>query len=456
MRCPSCGMITNNNTYCDNCNTNLVLYNKVHMMAIKLYNQGLEQAQGRYLSGAIETLSICIRIKKHYTDARNLLGLIYWEIGEIGQAIKQWVISSSYQKEDNIANDYLSYIQKNPSQLEQYKDTINLYNTALEYIKQGSDDMGVISLKRAISQNPTYIEAKCLLAFCYITSGQEDKATEIIKEVLKQDKDNPKAIRYLTNISPNVLAYKKETMQNRKTQTKISKPLSAKGAESMIRPKSLKGTIVAFVLGAICMLGVYGILIAPSKTANLEEQIKQIKNSEMELQSRLQQITDEKEESIQKLEQENKKLIETNEILKKEQEIQVQVQEFQRAQDLYKSREWVEAAELLYKLNKDYLDQDAKSQYDTLIKEVYPRAGEQLYRSGYNQYQRKNYTEAQELLEKSYIYEKDQYFSDNALYIIGRCYEAQGDIERAKQYYESVIEKYPGSDSAYNAKSKLN
>src|SRR5699024_5387114 len=128
MKCPSCEMNTDNTTYCHNCNTDLLLYHKVHMMAARLYNKGLEQVQGHCLSGATDTLLMCIRLQKDHINARNLLGLVYWEVGEVGEAIKQWVISVAYQKTENLASNYLNIIQDQPNQLAKYNDSILLFN----------------------------------------------------------------------------------------------------------------------------------------------------------------------------------------------------------------------------------------------------------------------------------------------------------------------------------------
>ena len=50
--------------------------------------------------------------------ARNLLGLVYYEIGEVVQALSEWVISANYQPEDNIATKYLKEVHNNRNQLE--------------------------------------------------------------------------------------------------------------------------------------------------------------------------------------------------------------------------------------------------------------------------------------------------------------------------------------------------
>ena len=47
------------------------------------YNQGLEQAAARDLSGATTKLRQSLQLNKRNIQARNLLGLIYYETGEV-------------------------------------------------------------------------------------------------------------------------------------------------------------------------------------------------------------------------------------------------------------------------------------------------------------------------------------------------------------------------------------
>ncbi len=68
------------------------------------YNRGLSKAQIRDLSGAAADLKKSLQFDKYQTQARNLLGLIYYEMGETAQALVQWVISYNLQPEKNPAS----------------------------------------------------------------------------------------------------------------------------------------------------------------------------------------------------------------------------------------------------------------------------------------------------------------------------------------------------------------
>ncbi len=455
MTCPSCEELTKNTASCSNCGMDLLLYNKVHMMAVRLYNEGLQQAQGRCFDGAISSLTMCIRLQKDHIKARNLLALVYWETGEVGQAIKHWLKSLEFQEEDNMAQDYLETVQKDPGELAKIGDSITLYNKSLQYLAQGSGDIAIISLRKAIAQNPNYVEAKTVLSLYYIKKNEIDKARELLQEVQDITHDNPKANLYWNYLKPEAEVKREEPRKAVVPKVERIKPLGPGVASTIIQPKPLKGNIVAFVIGAICMLGVYAILITPSKTADLKAQVKVAQDTGELLQEKLEGLIDDKEESIQTLTSEKQALERANEILKQEQMVQEQVLEFQAAESLSKEKDWLGAANKLNAINQEYFSQERKAQFDALIEEVYPKAAEQLYNEGYREYQSKNYDKAIELLEKSYIYAKEERFSDNALYITGRSFEAKENIEQANQYYQSTIDNYPGTDGASSAKRRL-
>lgn len=76
-------------------------------MSNMYYNDGLAKAQVRDLSGAIISLKLCLKYNKQHMMARNLLGLVYFEIGETVAALSQWILSTNLQPEKNIAEDYI-------------------------------------------------------------------------------------------------------------------------------------------------------------------------------------------------------------------------------------------------------------------------------------------------------------------------------------------------------------
>jgi tetratricopeptide (TPR) repeat protein len=104
--------------FCTGCGADVGLYKKIMYTANWLYNDGLERAKVRDLSGAISSLRQCLKLNKNHIEARNLLGLVYFERGEVVAALSEWVISKNIRNSKNIASDYIDMIQNNPGRLE--------------------------------------------------------------------------------------------------------------------------------------------------------------------------------------------------------------------------------------------------------------------------------------------------------------------------------------------------
>ena len=56
--------------------------------------------------------------------ARNLLGLMYFGQGEVGEALVEWIISKNMKSHENIADYYIKKVQETPSGLETMKQAI--------------------------------------------------------------------------------------------------------------------------------------------------------------------------------------------------------------------------------------------------------------------------------------------------------------------------------------------
>ena len=78
MKCIYCGATLGPGEYCINCGADLTLPRRIVRISNLLYNQALEKAQVRDLSGAISLLQRSLKFNKENTDARNLLGLCYF------------------------------------------------------------------------------------------------------------------------------------------------------------------------------------------------------------------------------------------------------------------------------------------------------------------------------------------------------------------------------------------
>lgn len=145
----------------------------------------------------------CLNLNKYHIDARNLLGLIYYEMGEVSEALVQWVISMNFREQDNRADYYLDQIQRKQDRLDQASATIQKYNQALLQAQTGSDDLATLQLTRVVEANPRFVKAHLLLALLHISHEDYTKAGKSLYKVLKIDKTIPRRTgiwRLLRNI----------------------------------------------------------------------------------------------------------------------------------------------------------------------------------------------------------------------------------------------------------------
>lgn len=157
------------------------------------YNSGLERARVRDLSGAAGYLKKSLRFDKYCTEARNLLGLIFYEMGETADALIQWIISLNLEPQGNKADEYLGEIQRQPAVLYDASETVKRFNNALKLAKSGAGDFAMVELQDITRKKPNYIKAQLLLAILYMQQGNNIKAGAALVKVLDIDTNHPQA-----------------------------------------------------------------------------------------------------------------------------------------------------------------------------------------------------------------------------------------------------------------------
>ena len=129
------------------------------------------------------------------------------------------------------------------------------------------------------------------------------------------------------------------------------------------------------------------------------------------------------------------------------------------AYDDYQKNKKADAADKLVKINADRLTSDvAKSCYDKIKKATYATATKKYFEEGrdaYNgtgSYSKKDYDKSIKLLEKSLSFDEN---NTDAIYFLGRCYQQKSDVEKAKSYYNKIVDNYPDSKRVSEAKRRL-
>ena len=202
MNCMNCGAFLTDMDldYCPNCGYNVLIQKKVDYLSKIFYNQGLEKASIRDLSGAIACQKQSLMYDKRNIRARNLLGLVYFETGEVVSALSEWVISKNLQPTRNLASEYINKLQANPNKLAAINETIKKYNHALMLCREGHEDMAAIQLRKILTQNSKLIKGYHLLALIQMKNGEWNKARRILKKAARIDKTNTTTLRFLREV----------------------------------------------------------------------------------------------------------------------------------------------------------------------------------------------------------------------------------------------------------------
>lgn len=309
MNCPICNFeVLSDEKICPNCNRNISVQLNCIKSSTKLYNNAILLANKREYSNAINSLKKSILYNKENVLARNLLGLIYYKIGYLADAMKQWIISTNLdENKENRAFEYLEIIRKNMRKFETQNDAIHLYNQAIKYLKRKNDDIAIIRLKNALKILPDFIEAMNLLAFCYIVQGKNKKALDMANNVLKVDNNNKKALYYIKEIYAKDCLKKNLLDETYNFYGKVETIQDKNDNENKSNFRVFYNFFLVAITAVFTALIIYFLFI-PNYKQQYDEEIKKInKENDMKLKEQENKIQ-ELNEQIKTINEENKTL----------------------------------------------------------------------------------------------------------------------------------------------------
>lgn len=457
MFCYNCGCALSEKDFCTGCGADVKLYKKIMYAANRFYNDGLEKAQVRDLSGAISSLRQCLKMNKNHIEARNLLGLVYFERGEVVAALSEWVISKNIRSEKNIADDYIEMLQNNPGRLDTYKQTIKKYNMALVYCRQDSQDLAVIQLKKVISMNPKFVQARQLLALLYMNSQEWEKAKKELERALRIDANNTITLRYLKEVDEMMPTEEERVKKKREAIVYQS------GNDTVIQPVSKKEmtglqTIVNIVIGIVLGVGIAWFLVLPARVqqVNSESNDRYKEVSELldaktvqvdELTAQISALTEEKTSLSNSLSaaQETNAAIEANTDL-----IEAALMYMDGTSDE------LAIADELELISMEYVENEAtesfKKLYSTIKEEIGSVVARESYSVGYEAFRTEDYDAAVTNLLRAFDYDNS---NGEALYNLGNAYYKKGDTDKAVEVYEQVIELFPETEKARKSQNYI-
>lgn len=373
MKCMNCGIpVAPGLDYCNRCGWNMTIQRKAVRLSNLYYNKGLEKASIRDLSGAISCLKQSLKFYKNNMQARNLLGLVYFETGEVVSALSEWVISKSLTPENNLAETYINKLQANRNKLESINQTIRKYNQALEYCREGHEDMAAIQLRKILVQNPKLIKGYHLLALLQIREGAYSKARKILRKAAKIDKTNTTTLRFLREIDLQTGVVtnldKKEKGRKEEYETDVAGYLYRSGNDTVIQPptfreSSMWGTLVTLGIGLAVGVAAVWFLVLPART----QKVLGSANEQILLYGDQLAIRD---AEISRLEADLESAqVSTNDTQKASDETAKKVNDYEnlvQAVSYFQTNNYAMAASLLTDVNKNNLSAEAAALYQEL------------------------------------------------------------------------------------------
>ena len=464
MICYQCGCNLSEHDFCTSCGADVALYKRIIYISNRFYNEGLERANVRDLTGAITSLRQCLKFNKNNVEARNLLGLVYFETGEVVAALSEWVISKNLRPKKNIADDYIGMIQTNQNRLDTINQTIKKYNQALTYCNQDSLDLAVIQLKKVLSLNPRFIRAHQLLALLYINSEEWEKAKRELTKCIEIDANNTATLRYLKEVDEMLMP--EEGVKNtpkKKHKDEIIKYQS--GNETIIQTVNMKEgkgdtSLLNLGIGIAIGIAIAFFLILPARIqtarAGVDADLRRVSEQ-----------LDAKTVTIDELQLKINELTSTNNDL--QQDLQAYLGTdgtMQSADSLMKAAESyltdpedvVAVADYLEEIEEEDPEGETsnsgafESLYSTLLTLVGPDIAAAYYNDGYEAYNQNNYEDAIPNLEKAFKYDTT---NGEALYNLANAYYRMGEEDMARETYSKVIELFPGTEKASKSEAFL-
>ena len=453
MNCYRCGYDMGEDLYCENCGTDNTVYRSILLSSARAYNEGLEYAKIRNLTGAEASLTAALRFSKYNTAARNLLGLVYFEQGEMVLALREWVMSSNLDPENNEAERYLGELEYGQGLLEKYDSNNRKYNLALSYLRQGNRDLSKIQLKRVLKNQPKMVKAHVLLSLLLMQEDNYEEARRELNTALRIDSGNPLAISYLNEVH-NVFRER-----NDKKKKKKKKDISVSfqdGNDTIVVPRqgiiealdSSKGGILNVLIGLLIGVLVTVFLIVP--------EVRERDNSAAK--TALIDVNEsyaDSQQSIGTLQAEVTSLRERLSAYEGQADLKQSYENLISAMTVAASGDFGSAENLLASVNRDLLDEKGQQGYDNLsasiidgkAKAAYDRAdGERLM--GYYEEAARDYRTVVDL--------KETYADGEALYYLAYCLERDGNKADALTYYRRTAELFPDTQRGRAAATKVN
>lgn len=366
--------------------------------------------------------------------------------------------------------DLGSIIQEGEKVSDNVRNSIFLYNKAIESLRNGSEDIAIIELKKAVAMNPHFNEALNLLGICYSFTGDKEKAAEVFSKVVSAEPNSVYAMNFMqrSGIGEAVPAALKSKQQKKPLQDQPGEPLKRIRDKKPEKPEKPEKPVSSFIIDnnknrrmiisavKIGVAFVAGFLLSAVIFMSLPKQEAEMQPPQEE------NIDSAVNEANAELEQKYAELESKYEIiLKDKEEADQKVDYYKGAFRLFEieskvgNGEYESAADMLLLMKTVSFEDAEKDKFDSLYAKTMPLAAKSAYDTGYKLYNQKKYQEALKSFEKVRLYDDKYSKMDATLYYMGRCNQAMKDSRSALALFQELAGGYPESWYTRNARLRI-
>ena len=488
MRCPFCGKHSDANI-CPFCGMDKSLEAKIRHTADRFYREAYARVTSGDLSTAADLLEKALFYNGKDTRTLNLLGLIRYRTGEIGDAMRLWERSVELdERRDNKARGHLADVRKRETRLRAKLEAVRLYNEALEQCKSGSLDYAIARLKKAGSLSRHNVRVQLLLALCYIEQGRYKAAIACLDKVKRVDPLHPVLARYRKWITD--LAEQGETdaedddiqdvSETHSIRQALTEPdlneIFGSGKNRRVRLRNWHTTlsqIGMFIMGAACMFAFIYTLRIPDELSRLRQEAADMREEVAQKEEAAAQM----QQDMLKAQQYEYEAEQRNTELKRQVDQLTQDLDTMGAVDMddalaravitYLNGSYSDLIVELDLIDRESLTEDGKKLYDILAGALNAGAAD-LYESGTEDFfaaQEADGEEQEKLLSQAYLklnrasshLEEETHEWWMASYYLGCVLYWQGQYQEAQTLAQDLMNRYWNvGDEYYNLLVSLN
>jgi len=425
------------------------------------YNDALEKAGVRDLSGAIVSLRHSLKFNKNNIEARNLLGLVYYETGEVMNALSEWVLSKNMQPERNIADDYINKVQSNTGKLNTINQAIKKYNVALQFCRQGSKDLARIQLRKVVMMNPRFVCAHQLLALVYMDQEDWEGAERELRKCVEIDRNNARTLRYLKEVEQRLMPdeqarqpakrRKEEAVRYQSENEVIIQPLNVKEPK-----RSGVSTLLNIGFGIVIGVAAAAFLVVPGAQSavrsEMQETITKISSESdaktaniQELEGRIAGLNGD----IEELRRQVEGFVGENGTLQTMEGMLDCASAYISTGDIHAAADDLES--IAGNINLEEMTEGFRRLYQEIFNAIGPELAEEYYKAGTDFYRTQEYEAAIAEFERAVSYDAGNV---EALFYLGQAYRMNEDRENAILAYDKLLELFPDSSRARTARQQ--